>query len=229
LIYSPDSIKQLLGFEAAKLIMPGMTVGIGTGSTAYWFVVALSERIKDGLDCRAIPTSIKTKKLAIEHNVPLIVLGEGDIDICVDGADEISRGLQVIKGGGGAMLQEKMVADSSRQFIVIADESKLVETLGRFPLPVEVIPYGWKETKKKIERTGCMQVTLRLRDNKVFMTDHGHYILDCDFREIPFPATLHSKLNNIPGVVENGLFINMADMAMIGYADGTVTKFSRSQ
>jgi len=133
----------------------------------------------------------------------------------------------LIKGGGGSLLQEKMVADSSAQFIVIADESKMVETLGRFPLPVEVIPYGWQQTKAKIEKIGPGSISLRQKDNQIFITDHGHYILDCQFTDIHYPATLHSRLNNIPGVVENGLFINMADIALIGHADGTVTEYFR--
>lgn len=223
-----ERIKASVAKEAAKLVLPGMTVGIGTGSTAYWLIAALGERIKDGLECRAVPTSNTTRTLAIKHGIPVIELDEVEhLDLAIDGADEIDPQLQLIKGGGGSLLQEKMVADISRQFIIIADETKMVAQLGKFPLPVEVVPYGWEQTKHKIERLGCKQLSLRMQDGNPFITDHGHYIVDCHFNEILYPATLHSRLNNLPGVVENGLFLNMADAALIGYKDGTMKEFRK--
>lgn len=229
-LMSPDQIKQLLGREAAKLVQPGMTIGIGSGSTASHFIRALAYRIRDGLVCKGVPTSQRTVALATELNIPLITLDEADeIQLAIDGADEVSEQLNLVKGGGGALLQEKMVADTAQQFVVIAHDEKLHKNLGSFPLPVEVVPYGWQQVKKKIERTGCKKVLLRMKNDKPFITDHGHYILDCEYDEILYPATLHSKLNNLPGVVENGMFINMADMAMIGHADGTITEMVRSE
>lgn len=205
-----------------------MTVGLGSGSTAHWFIVTMGEMIRDGFECRCVPTSKRTEKLARESGIQLHSLNEVDsIDIAVDGADEITHQLQVMKGGGGALLQEKMVADAARFFVIIADESKLVDNLGSRALPVEVIPYGWRQVQRKVETYGGKNVVLRRNGQEIFVTDHGHYILDCDFGEIIYPATLHSKLNNIPGVVENGLFLNMADMALIGHADGTITEFVR--
>jgi ribose 5-phosphate isomerase A len=225
---STNQIKQMLGREAANLVQPGMTVGLGSGSTAYWFIIALAERVREGLECRGVPTSKRTEDLAREQQIPLIALDEAvTIDLAVDGADEVSEQLQLIKGGGGALLQEKMVADSSDRFVVIADETKFSRHLGKIPVPVEVIPYGWKHVKKKIEKLGCSNAALRHSNDQVFVTDHGHYIIDCHFGEINYPATLHSKLNNLPGVVDNGLFINLADATLIGHADGTITEYTR--
>jgi ribose 5-phosphate isomerase A len=218
---SNDQIKELVGRQAADLVQQGMTVGIGTGSTAYWLIIALAEKIRNGFQCVAVPTSKKTKELAAQHSIQLADLNDVDvIDLTIDGADEINPDLQLIKGGGGALLQEKMVAAASRQFVVIADEQKYVPQLGKFPLPVEILPYGWKQTKKKIEQTGCKKVMLRMKNDAVFVTDHGHYILDCYFEQINDPDQLNSQLNQIPGLLENGLFINMADGVLIGYADG---------
>lgn len=223
-----EQIKASVGREAAKFVLPGMTIGIGSGSTAYWLIAALGERIKEGLECRAVPTSTTTRALAIEHHIPVIELGEVEhVDLAIDGADEIDPQLQLIKGGGGSLLQEKMVADVAQQFIIIADETKMVTRLGKFPLPVEVVAYGWEQTKQKIERLGCKHLSLRMQNGKPLITDHGHYTLDCQFDEILYPATLHSRLNNLPGVVENGLFLNMADTALIGYRDGSMKEFRK--
>jgi ribose 5-phosphate isomerase A len=217
-----DQIKEMVGRLAADFVQPGMTIGIGTGSTAYWFIIALAEKINNGLKCLAVPTSQKTKELAKKHFIPLADLNDVDIiDLTIDGADEINSELHLIKGGGGALLQEKMVASASRQFIVIADEQKYVPHLGRFPLPVEVLPYGWKQTRKKIEQTGCDKVELRKKDGEAFITDHGHFILDCYFDQIDNPYQLNVQLNNIPGLLETGLFLDMTDAVLIGNSDGT--------
>ena len=156
----------------------------------------------------------------------MINLDEADqIHLAIDGADEVSEKLDLIKGGGGAFLQEKMVAFASNKFIVIGDESKLVTTLGKFPLPVEIVPYGIERIKHHITNLGCEQVSLRYRNDKIFVTDHGHYVLDCNFNRIAEPVQLNSKLKEIPGVVETGLFLQFADIAIIGYADGSIRQF----
>ena len=221
--FSTDQVKQRIGRQAAQLVQPGMTIGIGTGSTAYWFINYLAERVQAGLSCRGVPTSKQTKLLAEERGIPMVELNDVDqIDLTIDGADEINPALQLVKGGGGALLQEKMVAAASLKLIIIADESKLVKELGKFPLPVEVVPYGWKQTRKQIDLLGCKKSALREAEGKIFITDHGHYILDCHFHKIEDASVLTTQLNNIPGVVDNGLFIDMADAALIGCTDGTI-------
>lgn len=221
---SIEEVKELVGRKAVELVKPNMILGIGTGSTAYWFILALAEKIEAGLSCRGVPTSKKTKELMQMHGIPVTDLNDVDfIDLTIDGADEVNPQLQLIKGGGGALLQEKMVAAASKKFIIIADEQKYVSNLGKFPLPVEVVPYGWKQTKRKIEQLGCPQVKLREHSGHVYISDHGHYILDCYFHLIEDPAALHSQLNNIPGQVENGLFLGMANGALIGHANGKIT------
>jgi ribose 5-phosphate isomerase A len=221
--------KQKAGEYAATLIEPGMTIGIGTGSTVYFFILALAKRIKEGLMISGVPTSKQTQQLATELNIPLVELNDVDqLDVTVDGADEIDHQLQLIKGGGGALLQEKIVASASKKMVVIADESKYVKTLGKFPLPVEVIDFGWKQTQQHIQNLGCTKIVLRTKDDKTFITDHGHYILDCYFGKINDVIQLHQQLNNIPGVVENGLFINMAGNAVIAYKDGNIKVMDKS-
>jgi ribose 5-phosphate isomerase A len=216
-----DEVKQLVAQQAAQLVQNNMTVGIGSGSTVYFLIKELGERVKNGLFFRAIPTSKKTAALAAEQNIPLAGLNDvTTIDITIDGADEIDTHLQLIKGGGGALLQEKMVAAASRELFILADETKLVQHLGKFPLPLEVIPFGWKQVQRKIKETYNIQASLRVQDDQPFVSDHGHYIVDCPFQQIENPDILSYDLNAIPGVVDNGLFVNMADMALIGYPDG---------
>ena len=220
-----DEIKRAVAKHAAEFVTNGMTLGIGTGSTANHLLHALADRMKDGLRFTGVPTSEQTEKLALELKIPVVPLDEADeIHLAIDGADEVSKELDLIKGGGGAFLQEKMVAFAASKFIVIADESKLVDTLGKFPLPVEVVPYGIERIKKHIDNIGCSQVTLRYRNDKIFITDHGHYVLDCHFEMISNPAQLNLQLREIPGVVETGLFLQMADVAIIGYADGRIVR-----
>lgn len=219
-----NDIKKKVGEAAAQLIQPGMTAGIGTGSTAYWLILALGRQVKAGLNIRCVPTSQHTAQLAAEQDIPLTGLNDVDhIDITIDGADEIDPAGQLIKGGGGALLQEKMVAAASRELVIIADESKEVAQLGAFPLPVEVIPFGWKQVQKRIRTLYRIDSTLRLTDQQPLVTDHGHYILDVHFNEIEDPAFLNSVLNTIPGVVDNGLFVDLATQTLIGHPDGTVT------
>lgn len=219
---SQDQIKHLVARQAAQLVQNNMTVGIGSGTTIYWLIMELGKRVKSGLFFRAIPTSKKTAALAAQQNIPLAELNEVNIiDITIDGADEIDPQLQMIKGGGGALLQEKMVAAASRELFILADHTKLVKQLGEFPLPLDVIPFGWKQVQRHIFETFQVQATLRVQeDGKPFVTDHGNYILDCHFHTIEQPDVLTYELNAIPGVADNGLFVNMADLALIGYPDG---------
>lgn len=223
---SSNEIKQRVALKATSLVKPGMMLGLGSGTTMYWFVTALAEHIKEGLQFTAVPTSSDVQKLAEEKGIPLTTLNEVDsIDLTIDGADEIDTNWQLIKGGGGALLQEKLVASVSRKLVIIADHSKMVEQLGNFPLPVEVVPYGWKQVQKRLEQFYKIRITLREKNNRPFLTDHGHYILDCHFKQITDAPTLNGELNLIPGVVETGLFIDMVSGLYIGYADGSVKEF----
>ncbi|WP_144612066.1 ribose 5-phosphate isomerase A [Bacillus cereus] len=215
------NLKQIAGEYAANFVKDGMKVGLGTGSTVYWLIQKLGERVKEGLSFQAVPTSKETETLAKQLSIPLISLNEIDIlDLTIDGADEIDSNLQLIKGGGGALLREKIVASSSKELIIIADESKLVTHLGTFPLPVEITPFLWKQTERKIQSLGC-QTTLRLKNNATFITDNNNMIIDCVFpQNISNPANIHTQLKMITGVVETGLFINMSNKAIIGTKNG---------
>ena len=219
-----EETKKLAAVQALDYIEPGMTIGIGTGSTVYWFIQELAKKVGGGFECRCIPTSNETDKLAKQLGIPMLALNDvSTIDVTVDGADEADTQLTLIKGGGGALLQEKMVAAASEKLVIIADGSKLVQQLGVFPLPVEVIPYGWKHVQQHIQYANDIPVTLRIKNEIPFVTDHGHYILDCHFQQIKDPDDLTGTLNTIPGVVENGLFIRMADLLIIAATDGTLT------
>lgn len=215
------NFKQLAGEYAANFVKDGMKVGLGTGSTVYWTIQKLGERVKEGLSFQAVPTSKETEVLAKQLNISLISLNDVQrLDLTIDGADEIDANLQIIKGGGGALLREKIVATSSKELIIIADESKLVTHLGTFPLPVEITPFSWKQTERKIQSLGC-QTTLRLKNNETFITDNNNVIIDCVFPyNISNPANLHTRLKMITGVVETGLFVNMASKAIIGTENG---------
>jgi len=189
----------------------------------------VAKKIKEEkLVIKGVPTSKQTEQLATELNIPLVDLNDVEqLDLTVDGADEIDPQLQLIKGGGGALLQEKIVAAASKKLIIIADESKLVNTLGEFPLPVEVITFAWKQTQQHIQNLGCNKIILRKKNNEVLITDHKHYILDCYFEKIDDVVLLAQQLNNIPGVVENGLFINMATSAIVAYKDGRIKEIKK--
>ncbi|HRN56896.1 MAG TPA: ribose-5-phosphate isomerase RpiA, partial [Agriterribacter sp.] len=202
--------KQAAAYKAVEYIKQGMTVGLGTGSTAYWAIQYLSEKLKQGLKITAVATSAETEKIALQCGIPVVALDTvGYIDIDIDGADEIDAGMNLVKGGGGALLREKIVAAASREFIVIAGENKQVEVLGKFPLPVEVIPFGCHHTARQLEALGC-STSFREKDAGIFITDSGNYIADCHFGSIPHPALLEQQINIIPGVVDNGLFVTMA-------------------
>lgn len=207
----------------------GMRLGIGTGSTAEEFVRLLAEKVAGGLRVEGVPTSERTARLCLELGVPLKSLDElPELDLTIDGADELDSRLSLIKGGGGALLREKIVASASQRMIVIADESKVVDTLGAFKLPIEVNPFGLVATRIAIEKVASRlglsgALELRASGDGIFMTDGGHYILDASFGRIPDADALASNLNNIPGVVEHGLFINIASLAVIAGPAGART------
>lgn len=202
--------KAAVGEQAAKeYIKDGMIVGLGTGSTVYYTIVKIAEMIRNGLTISGVATSVQTEKLAKSLGIPLLDLNMVEkIDIAIDGADEIDPQFYAIKGGGGALLREKLIAKHADQFIVVVDSKKMVKKLGSFPLPVEVVPFGAKLTEKTIQQFGCKTV-IRKKEGKPFVTDNGNYIIDCYFSSINQPKELAEALNCVPGVVENGLFIDM--------------------
>ena len=219
---SAEDWKQLAAEYAMRYVEPGMKIGLGTGSTAEKFVNLIGAKVKIGLDVVCVPTSEVTRAQAVALGINLSTLDETPfLDLTVDGADEIDAELRLIKGGGGALLREKIVAVASQRVIIIADHSKQVEILGKFPLPVEVVQFGVKATRDMIESLaadcGCEgAIVLRQRkDGKPFVTDNGNYILDCSFGAIEEPDALDDALKLIPGVVESGLFIGIADLGII--------------
>lgn len=210
-----DELKESVAIEAIQYIEDDMKVGLGTGSTMYYAIKHLGERVKEGLNIVCVPTSDKTAEWAREFGIPLSDFSEiRSLDIAIDGADEVDENLQLIKGGGGALLREKIVANAAKKFIVIVDESKVVKILGNFKLPIEIIPFGWKITAQSIESLGCKAI-VRKNEDRIFITDNQNYILDCDFSEIHHPEQLNHALKSIVGVVETGLFINMTDKVLV--------------
>jgi ribose 5-phosphate isomerase A len=226
---NPDELKQAAALAAVPHIRSGMKLGLGTGSTAKHFVDAVGEKVKQGWDLVCVPTSEATRKQAESLGIRLTTLDETPVlDITIDGADEVDAKLRLIKGGGGALLREKMVAASSRKMIVIADASKKVSELGKFPLPVEVVRFGIKATAMKIDQALAWTrnkgpVTLRIRDGTPFVTDNGNVILDCALGRIENADRLAAALSSIPGVVDHGLFIGMASLAIIAGERGIET------
>lgn len=214
--------KQITGEKAAEYVKDGMIVGLGTGSTAYYAVKKVGEMVRGGLKVKAVPTSKETAELAEEEGIELIELADVDkLDLTIDGADEVDKDFNLTKGGGGALLREKIVASASEKLIIIVDESKLVDKLGAFPLPVEITTFSWQYTKKTIDKFDCSS-TIRKKDGEIFVTDNGNYILDCDFGQIDNPIKLSEELNKIPGVVENGIFAEMAEIVIVGFDSGEV-------
>lgn len=223
-----DDQKKAAAIRALDYVTSGMKLGLGTGSTAEHFVRVLGEKVAEGLDVLCVPTSERTGQLAASLGIPLTNLDDTPhLDITIDGADEFDGELRLIKGGGGALLREKIVATASGKMIVIADASKRVKRLGAFPLPVEVIPFGACATARKIAEVasdfGCTGRMSRRADEygEPFFTDSENFIYDCEFGEIPDPDGLSAALNRIAGVVDNGLFIGIATMAIVGTPSGT--------
>ena len=222
-----DDFKRLAAEAALAHVRPGMKLGLGTGSTAAIFMELLGEKVAEGLDIVGVPTSEASRELAERYGVPVTTLKDApELDLTIDGADEIDPRLNLIKGGGAALLREKIVAFASRRMIVIADASKRVPTLGKFPLPVEVVPFGKEATLRAIARVaaelgGEGGVALRRAEDACpVVTDSGHNILDVHFGRIEDPSRVAAALSAIPGVVDHGLFIGMADLALIGGPDG---------
>jgi len=219
-----EEMKRLAAEKACEYIEDGMILGLGTGSTVDYALIKIGNMIKDGLDIKGIPTSSRTKKTAIEHNIPLTTLEENpNIDLTIDGADEVDSELRLIKGGGGALTREKMIAYYSKKVIIVIDETKVVKMLGiDFSLPVEIVKFGWTATKEKLKQFDC-NVELRKIMENPYITDNSNYILDCEFDRIKDPEKLEIDINSIPGVVENGLFIGLADEVIVGSKLGIKT------
>ncbi len=215
-----EHLKKIAGEKAAEYVRDGMVIGLGTGSTVKYTILKIGEMVKNGLEIIGIPTSRRTEQLASELGIKLGSLNDyPEIDLTIDGADEVDKYLNLIKGGGGALLREKIVAYYSKYEVIVVDETKLKENLGEFPLPVEIVPYAYKRTMKTLAELGC-KPRLRMKNNGIYITDNGNYIVDCLFGKIENPEKLEKEINAIPGVVESGLFINLADEIVIGTKKG---------
>ena len=211
-----ENEKSAAAGAAMRFVQDHDIVGLGSGSTSAYALRSLAERVHAGLQIRAIPTSLQVEEMAKAAGIPLTTFDEvQQIDVTIDGADEFDPDLNLIKGGGGALLHEKIVASASRQLIIITDSSRQVRVLGRFPLPVEVIPFAEALIVKEIENLGARVTPRRLADGKPFVTDEHNHILDCYFGKIPDAAALARKLETMPGVVEHGLFIGMASVVLV--------------
>ena len=221
--------KRAAGFAAVdKFVRADMgCVGLGTGTTAYYAIERVGQRIKEGWDIVAVATSVETERLCRERGVRVVGLCEGPpIAVAIDGADEVGPDFSLIKGGGGALFREKAVALAAEKFVVVVDEHKIVPKLGKFPLPVEVVPFTLRYVEREIKRL-CPNVAVRMRDGKPFVTDNGNHILDCSFGEIASPAELDSGLRSINGVVTTGLFVGMTSHVLVGSVHG-VTELNLS-
>ncbi|MBJ99446.1 MAG: ribose 5-phosphate isomerase A [Euryarchaeota archaeon] len=222
---SKEELKKAAGIHASTYVKNGMKVGLGTGSTVKYTILELGRRIREEkLEISCVPTSIATEKLSIEQGIKLYELSslEG-LDLVIDGADEFNKELTLIKGGGGALVREKIIAQASEKMIVVADDSKKVDTLGKFPLPVEVIQFSWKETRRQISKiTGISEskIIKRITNDKTFITDNGNYILDLHLEKIEEPEKLESNLNSLAGVLDCGLFCNIANKVVLASLNG---------
>ena len=213
--------KKIAAEKATEEVKNGMVIGLGTGSTVYYALLKLGEMIQDGLNIIGIPTSEGTEKIATEQNIPLTTLAKHPtIELTIDGADEVDAHLNLIKGGGAALVREKIIANTSNRIVIVVDESKVSQVLGStFALPVEIIKFGWEATQREVDKV-CGKSDLRGGIDNPLITDNGNYILDCNFAGIPEPEKVELQLNNIPGVVENGIFVDRADKVIIGTPNG---------
>ncbi len=221
-----DEAKRRAAAAAVKLVMPGMRLGLGTGSTAAQFITLLGARVAEGLDVICVPTSERTRAQAAALGIPLTAFEDIDeLDLTIDGADEFDPELRLVKGGGGALWREKIVASASKQMVVITDASKAVTTLGKFPLPIEVSRFGLEATRRAIakaaEATGCAGAVVprKTASGEAFITDNGNYLVDCAFNAIGAPDDLAQRLSAIPGIVEHGLFIGLATAVIMAGAE----------
>jgi ribose 5-phosphate isomerase A len=222
-----DEAKRMAAQCALEFVEDGMLLGLGSGTTSSIFIQELGQRVKEGLRVRGIATSIASQQLAESLSIPITNFDESPVlDLAIDGADEVGPGLALIKGGGGALLREKIVASAARKFIVIADSSKLVKQLGRFPLPVEVIKMALPIVTRKFEAFGLNPKLRHRPDGSKYITDEGNYILDCSCGAIPNPAKTAADIRGVAGVVEHGLFLGMASLAVIA-GDKGITKIGR--
>lgn len=224
-----DLEKEVAARASLRFVHDGNIVGLGTGSTAAYAVKFLGQQVRNGLKIRGIPTSVHTRDLAASLGIPLTTLDEfQQIDVTIDGADEFDPQLNLIKGGGGALLREKVIASASRQLVIIADASKQVDVLGKFPLPVEVIGFALPLVAKRIAALGASVKMRQDKSGNAFVTDEAHRILDCTFGQISDPAALSRELNGIPGVVEHGLFIGLATVVLMAKGE-KITEFRRQK
>jgi ribose 5-phosphate isomerase A len=216
-----DEAKQLVGQRAAEFVEDGMAVGLGTGTTSVQFIHALGARVRAGLKIRAVASSESSQQLGLSLGIDVTTLDQlPELDLYIDGADEIAPGLALIKGGGGALLREKIVASAAKKFIVVADSTKIVPHLGRFPLPVEVIKMAMPLVARKLREIGLNPVQRHTKDGSVRITDEGNYILDCACGQIADPEKTAAQIRSIVGVVEHGLFLRMASLALIAGEEG---------
>ncbi len=212
-----EEMKKKAGEKAVEYIEDGMTLGLGSGSTVYWTIKKIGNLVQQGMNVKGIPTSLRTQRWAKEFGIPLTNFSDVELlDVTIDGADEFTSQLDLLKGGGGSLVREKMVAEASSKVIIVVDKAKKVETLGKRPVPVEVIPFGWERTAKKIRRIHGIPQLRKISESDIFISDNGNYIFDCEFNSITNPEYLHKQLKSMCGVVETGLFINMADIILIG-------------
>jgi ribose 5-phosphate isomerase A len=229
-IMANDHEKEAAARASLRFVKDGQVVGLGTGSTVAYFIQALGEQVKSGLRIRGIPSSVRSKEMATGLGIPLTTLDEcQEIDVTVDGADEVDPQLRLIKGGGGALLREKIVASASRQLVIVADATKRVPVLGSFPLPVEVIKFAQALVAKKIQALGATVEMRRKEDGTPYLTDESNYILDCWFGQIPDADGLARQLSDMPGVVEHGLFIGMASVVLVANGSEVVELRSGNQ
>jgi len=222
-----DAEKQAAARASLKYVGDGQIVGLGTGSTANFAIRMLGDRVRKGMKIRGIPSSIASRDLASQVGIPLITFDDAQqIDVTIDGADEFDPSLNLIKGGGGAMLREKIVAFASKQLVIVTDSSKQVPVLGKFPLPVEVITFAERLIAKRISDLGAQVVQRHGKDGKPYVTDEGHHILDCHFGNIPDPPALGRTLSDMPGIVEHGLFVGLTSVVVMAKS-GSVEEFRR--
>jgi len=220
-----EAAKRAAGEAAAALVDTGMLVGLGTGSTAYWFTIALGRRVEEGLRIRAVATSARTEALALDHGIEVVEIDRRGIDLAIDGADCVDRDLRLIKGAGGAMVREKIVAVAGRRFVVVVDWTKLTDELtGR--IPVEVVPFGSEHTLALLDATGGSYAVRRDAEGRPILTDNDNLLADGEYTIIDDPEGLSARLDAIPGVVGHGLFLGMADLVLVGHVDGSVERLT---